>query len=92
MSINCMRSLIEKAVRKSPERVALIERDRSLTYKELYTKINQVAHYLSELELPKGSRIGIYSYKNIEQVISILAILSTDYIFVPISRLLNQNR
>jgi acyl-coenzyme A synthetase/AMP-(fatty) acid ligase len=83
-----MRSLIEKAVRKSPERVALIERDRSLTYKELYTKINQVAHYLSELELPKGSRIGIYSYKNIEQVISILAILSTDYIFVPISRLL----
>ena len=88
MSINCMRSLIEKAVRKAPQKIALIDGSRKLTYEELYTKVNQVAHYLSELELPKGSRIGIYSYKNLEQVISILAILSTDYIFVPISRLL----
>ncbi len=59
-----------------------------MTYQELLERVNQVAYYLSELELPKGSRIGIYSYKGIEQIISILAIMSTDYIFVPISRLL----
>lgn len=88
MSINCMRALIERANRKSPESIAIIDGDKKLTYSELYTKINQVAHYLSELELPKGSRIGIYSYKGAEQVIAILAVMSTDYIFVPISRLL----
>ena len=88
MSINCMRALIEKANRKSPDCIAVIDGDKKLTYNELFTKVNQVAHYLSELELPKGSRIGIYSYKGAEQVIAILAIMSTDYIFVPISRLL----
>lgn len=88
MSINCMRSLIEKANRKAPGKIALIDGDKKFTYNELYTKVNQVAHYLSELELPKGSRVGIYSYKSAEQVIAILALLSTEYIFVPISRFL----
>ncbi|WP_024955657.1 AMP-binding protein [Sulfurospirillum arcachonense] len=88
MSINCMRSLIERANRKTPTSIAVIDSKQQLTYNELFTKVNQVAHYLSELELSKGSRIGIYSYKNAEQVIAILAIMSTDYIFVPISRLL----
>lgn len=88
MSINCMRTLIEQANETSPEKVALIDLNSQLTYSELFVKVNQVAHYLSELELKKGARIGIYSHKNNSQVIAILAILSTDYIFVPISRLL----
>ncbi len=88
MSINCIRALLEKANRKSPESVAIISGKQKLTYSELFSKVNQVAHYLSELELPRGSRVGIYSYKGAEQVIAILAVLSTDYIFVPISRLL----
>ena len=88
MSINCMRALIEKANRKSPTSIAVIYEGKKLTYSELLTKVNQVAHYIDELELPKGSRIGIYSYKGIEQVIAILAIMSTSHIFVPISRLL----
>ena len=88
MSINCMRALIEKADRKSPNSIAIIDGKQKLTYSELFTKVNQVAHYLSELELPKGSRIGIYSYKGAEQVIAILAVMSTSHIFVPISRLL----
>ncbi len=88
MSINCMRALIEKANRKSPNEIAIIDGKQKLTYNELFTKVNQVAHYLSELELSKGSRIGIYSYKGVEQVIAILAVMSTKHIFVPISRLL----
>lgn len=88
MSINCMRTLIEKANEKVPEKIALIDNHSKMTYSELFVKVNQVAHYLSELELKKGARIGIYSHKNISQVIAILAILSTDYVFVPISRLL----
>ena len=88
MSINCVRALIEKANRKSPDKIALIDGDKKLTYSELFAKVNQVAYYLNELELPKGSRIGIYSYKGAEQVIAQLAVMSTQHIFVPISRLL----
>ncbi|MCW8837899.1 MAG: AMP-binding protein [Thiovulaceae bacterium] len=88
MSINCIRTLIEDSARTHADKTALVFKDASLSYVELFSKVNQVAYYLSELDLPKGSRIGIYSNKGIEQVIAILAILSTDYVLVPLTKLL----
>ncbi len=88
MSINCIRTLLESAVQTHSAKTAVVFNEKSISYDELFTKTNQVAFYLNELDLPKGSRIGIYSNKGIEQVIAILAILSTDYILVPLTRLL----
>jgi len=88
MSINCIRTLIEDANVSNPNKVALIFGNEKLTYSELFTKVNQIAYYLSELELPKGSRIGVYSNKGIDQVIAIIAILSTDNVLVPLTKLL----
>ncbi|WP_298751092.1 AMP-binding protein [uncultured Arcobacter sp.] len=88
MSINCIRRLIEDAAISHPNKNALVLNEKSLTYSDLLTKVNQVAFYLNELDLPKGSRIGIYSNKGIEQVIAILSILSTDYVLVPLTKLL----
>ena len=88
MSINCIRTLLEDARESHGDKTALIFDDRRMTYSELFTRVNQVALYLQELGLPADSRIGIYSKKGIEQVVAILAILSTDYILVPLTRLL----
>ncbi|WP_320033949.1 AMP-binding protein [Halarcobacter sp.] len=92
MSINCIRALIEDANLSHPDKIAIKHDDKSITYKELFTKVNQVAFYLNELDLPKGSRIGIYSKKSIDQVIAILAILSTNYVLVPLTRLLKSEQ
>ncbi|MFC1685015.1 AMP-binding protein [Pseudomonadota bacterium] len=88
MSINCIRSLLENAVQTHGEKTALVYDQKSVTYDELFSRVNQVAFYLKELGLPKDSRIGLYSNKGIEQVVAILAILSTDYILVPLTKLL----
>ncbi|MDO6446778.1 AMP-binding protein [Colwellia sp. 1_MG-2023] len=88
MSINCIRTLLENAVNTHSDKTAIVYNEKSMTYEELFAKVNQVAFYLKELDLPKDSRIGIYSSKSIEQVIAILAILSTDYILVPLTKLL----
>lgn len=88
MSINSIRILLENAAQSHPDKTALVLNEQHITYRELFTKVNQVAFYLNELDLEKGSRVGIYSNKGIEQVIAILAILSTDYILVPLTRLL----
>ncbi|PKN14193.1 MAG: AMP-dependent synthetase, partial [Deltaproteobacteria bacterium HGW-Deltaproteobacteria-24] len=88
MSINCIRTLIEDAKVSHPSKTALILDEKTLSYAELYFKVNQIASYLSELNLPKGSRIGVYSNKGIDQVIAILAILSTPYVLVPLTKLL----
>lgn len=88
MSINCVRTLLEKAVATHGDKTALVFNNKNISYQELFVRVNQVAFYLRELNLPKDSRIGIYSSKSIEQVIAILAILSTDYILVPMTKLL----
>jgi len=88
MSINCIRTLLEGAVQAHGDKAAIVYNEKSITYDQLFTKVNQVAFYLNELDLPKDSRVGIYSTKGIEQVIAVLAILSTDYILVPLTTLL----
>ncbi len=88
MSVNCIRNLLEHAGSSHSEKVALIHEQRTICFGELLKRVNQIAHYLSELDYPPGSRIGIYSDKSIEQVIAILALLSTEYIFVPITSVL----
>jgi acyl-CoA synthetase (AMP-forming)/AMP-acid ligase II len=88
MSINCIRALLEVAAQTHVDKIAVVHNKKSLTYAELFARVNQVAFYLDELGLPKDSRVGIYSNKCIEQVVAILAILSTDYILVPLTKLL----
>lgn len=92
MSINCIRTLLEDAVQVHSGKAAIIYNEKSITYAELFTKVNQVAFYLNELDLPKDSRVGLYSTKGIEQVIAVLAILSTDYILVPLTTLLKSEQ
>ncbi|ASJ73559.1 AMP-binding protein [Granulosicoccus antarcticus] len=88
MSINCIRILLDKAAQTHPDKIALTHKEQQLTYAELLARVNHVALYLQELGLPKGSRVGVYTNKDISQVIAILATLSTDYILVPLTRLL----
>jgi len=88
MSINSIRILLEDAAQTHPDKTALVFNEQQVTYADLFTQVNQVAFYLKELGLPKDSRIGIYSNKGIEQVTAVLAILSTDYILVPLTKLL----
>lgn len=83
-----IRNLLEQAYRSVPDKVALIEKETHCTYRDLYTKVNQLANYLTQLNLESGARIGIYSNKDAQQVIALLALLSTPYTIVPITRFL----
>ena len=91
-SINCIRSLIESAALTHGEKIAIKHNETSIDYENLLKKVNQVAYYLRELDLPKGTRIGIYSNKGIDQVIAILAIMSTNYVLVPLTKLLKSEQ
>jgi len=88
MSINSIRGLLEIACKQSPDKVALIENEKRFTYSELLDRVNQLANYFGQLDLKEGSRIGIYSNKDSQQVIAILALLSTKFVIVPITRFL----
>ena len=92
MSVNSIRNLLEIAGQTHPDKTALKHNSTRYSYAHLLTRVNQIAQYLETLGLSKGSRIGIYSNKSSEQVIAILAILSTEYVLVPITRLLKSEQ
>jgi len=92
MSVNTIQNLLKRATRIEPEKEWLIDGNRRYTYSETTIMVDKIAQYLSSLGYPKGSRIGIYSNKSSHQVIAILAILSTEYLFVPITRLLKPHQ
>jgi acyl-coenzyme A synthetase/AMP-(fatty) acid ligase len=88
MSINSIRNLVEIANVKTPQKIALIDKNIQLTYSEVFEKVNKLAHYINTLGFPKGSRIAVYANKNIPNALAILSVLSTEYVLVPISKLL----
>lgn len=65
--------LVEHAVDLMPERVALICGDRQLTYGELETRANRLAHHLAASGVGERGHVAIYSYNSIEFVETMLA-------------------
>ena len=83
-----IRELLEIVYQRVPNKIALIENEQSYSYSDLYIQVNKLANYFNQLDLKDGSRVGIYSNKSSKQVIAILALLSTPYIIVLITRFL----
>jgi len=83
-----VRDLLDRAVKKNPNKIALVENGIKLTYKELTERVNKLVNYLNQLDLKRGARVGLYSNKSYNQVVAILAILSTNLTLVPITRFL----
>lgn len=70
--------------RRTPERMAVIEPDRSVTYSELYISSNRIAHELWRLGSSTGERIGIYLPKGFLQIAAVLGILEAGAVYVPL--------
>src|SRR4051812_8749816 len=66
--------LFELAVDKVPDRVALIDARRQVTYRELETRANALAHTLAERGVKAGDHVGILATNCIEWVESLFAI------------------
>lgn len=86
--IKCMlkiHELFEFQVKLTPHKTAISYLDSNLTYCELNKKANKLARLLINLDVKPGELIPIISNKSIETVISILAILKINAVYVPIN-------
>jgi acyl-CoA synthetase (AMP-forming)/AMP-acid ligase II len=72
MALN-MADLFEHAVDAFPERVALICRDRQVTYSGLEAEANRLAHHLAAQGVGPGGHVGLYARNSIEAVAALLA-------------------
>jgi amino acid adenylation domain-containing protein len=75
--------LLEAAARDAPDRVAIVDGDRTILYGELELRANQLANLLMELGVRRGDRVAVYMNKSIEAVVAIYATLKTGAAYVP---------
>jgi amino acid adenylation domain-containing protein/thioester reductase-like protein len=80
----CIHQLIEFQVERTPDKVAVILENQSLTYRELNEQANQLAHYLQKLGVRTEKLVGICMTRSLEMVVGLLGILKAGGAYVPL--------
>lgn len=79
-----VQELFEEQVQRTPNNIAVVCGDRSISYKELNEKANQLARALREKGVKPDNIIGIMFDRSVEMIISIFAILKAGGAYLPI--------
>lgn len=75
--------LFEEQAKKTPNNIALVFEDQTLTYKELNEKANQFAHYIKSSNYD-GNTVGVLLNRSLDLIITILAIVKNGLTYLPI--------
>ncbi|NEO93190.1 MAG: AMP-binding protein, partial [Moorea sp. SIO3G5] len=81
---NCIHQLFEEQVELTPDAVAVVFEDKQLTYRQLNSRGNQLAHYLRSTGVKPEVLVGICVERSLEMVVGLLGILKAGGAYVPI--------
>ncbi|MDJ0903888.1 MAG: amino acid adenylation domain-containing protein [Xenococcus sp. MO_188.B8] len=84
--------LFETQVERTPEAVALVFEAQQLTYRDLNSKANQLAHYLRTLGVGPDILVGICVERSLDMVVGLLGIQKAGGAFVALSPSYPQER
>jgi natural product biosynthesis luciferase-like monooxygenase protein/amino acid adenylation domain-containing protein len=76
--------LFEAQVGRTPEAVAAVWRDKQLTYRELNERANQLAAYLSKLNVGPNTLVGICVERSLDMLVGLLGILKAGAGYLPL--------
>jgi amino acid adenylation domain-containing protein len=80
----CIHELIEDQVARTPDAVAVRCAGHTLTYAELNSKANQLAHHLQSRGVGPDRLVGICLERSLEMIVGILAVLKAGGAYVPL--------
>ncbi|MBD2726429.1 amino acid adenylation domain-containing protein [Nostoc sp. FACHB-892] len=88
----CIHQLFEEQVKRNPDAVAVVFGNQQLTYRELNTRANQLAHYLQKLGVEPEKLVGLCLERSIDMIVGLLGILKAGGAYVPIDPTYPQER
>ncbi|MGH8934733.1 MAG: amino acid adenylation domain-containing protein [Acidimicrobiia bacterium] len=75
---------LQASAARHPDQVAVADGARRMTYAELDTQANRLAHLLHQLGISPGDRVGLCLEKSLEAVVGIYGILKAGAAYVPL--------
>lgn len=83
-AVKCLHQHFTDRVREAPDKVALSDRDRQLTYGELNARANQLAHCLIASGVKPDMPVGVCFERSLEMVVALLAVLKAGGTYLPL--------
>ncbi|MDZ8258879.1 non-ribosomal peptide synthetase [Nostoc sp. ChiQUE01b] len=80
----CIHSLFEEQAERTPDAVAVVFDNQQLTYQQLNTRANQLAHYLRSLGVGADVLVGLCVERSIDMIVGVLGILKAGGAYVPL--------
>jgi amino acid adenylation domain-containing protein len=82
-SMACVPELFERRVAATPDTVAVVFGDLTLTYAELNARSNQLAHHLRRLGVGQETTVAVCLERGTEAVVALLGVLKAGGVYVP---------
>ncbi|MEH2375500.1 amino acid adenylation domain-containing protein [Nostoc sp.] len=80
----CIHQLFEEQVERNPDAVAVVFDNQQLTYHQLNSRANELAHYLLSLGVTADALVGICVERSLLMIVGILGILKAGGAYVPL--------
>src|SRR5215216_5416352 len=80
----CAHQLFEAQVERTPEAVAVTLENERLSYRELNTRANKLAHHLRGLRVVTGDVVGIFMERSLEMIVGIIGTLKAGAACLPL--------
>jgi amino acid adenylation domain-containing protein len=88
----CVHQLVEMQAEKTPDSVAVQFKDEQLTYHELNSRANRLAHHLRELGVATETPVGISMERSTEMIVGLLGILKAGGTYIPLDPFFPRDR
>lgn len=76
---------LEYISKNEPDKIAITEKDRTMTYKEFNSKVKTCAAALIKLGISKGDVVGVLMNRSSNMIVLAFAILRAGAVYLPIS-------
>jgi amino acid adenylation domain-containing protein len=83
-SSQCLHELVAAQAQRTPNALAVIFENETVTYRELNERANQLAHYLRDVGVSADQLVGICVERSVAMVVGLLGILKAGGAYVPL--------
>jgi amino acid adenylation domain-containing protein len=80
----CIHQLLEEQAARTPDAVAVVFESQQLTYAELNSRANQLAHYLRSLGVETEVIVGLCVERSLDMIVALIGILKAGAAYLPL--------